>query len=332
MNFSESVFTCNMDGGLVCAKARIVRLFIASCLVLSMLWTCARRDQGEDGAVLVVGSRKVSGAELKGKLNEFMAGLDLSSEEWNAMKEALLQRAIEEYVVLEYGREAGIAVTEPELEAEVHQITADYGERDFQEMLLREDVDMPGWKAKLREQILIRKVLEEVTGRADPPSYEEIKTYYESHQAEFTLPAMVKFRQVVTTTAEEAKTVAEALKAGGRFSDLAMQYSKAPEAATGGEVGWVAAGQLEESMEKAIFTLQIGGISPVVKTPYGYHVFQLVAAKPGGPRPLPEVMADIEIRLSDQKKEKVWLGWLEAQRKRFQVSVRPEIFDRMERS
>jgi parvulin-like peptidyl-prolyl isomerase len=330
-NFSESVFTCNLHGDFS-PRGRFIRLFIVSCVALSMSSMCANRDQGEDGAVLTVGSRKVSGTELKEKLDEFMAGLEPSEEEWTAVKGALLQRAIDEYVVLEYGREAGIGVTEHELEGEIRQITADYGEGDFQEMLLRQYVNFQDWKDKLREQILIRKILEEVTGRAAPPSYEEIKTYYEGHQTELTLPAMIKFRQVVTSTAEEAETVMRALKAGGRFSELAIQHSTAPEAASGGDVGWVAAGQLEESMEKAIFALKAGEISPVVDTPYGYHVFQLVAVRPGGPRPLSEVMASIETTLSDQKREKAWLTWLAEQRKRFPVSVRSEIFERMEMS
>jgi parvulin-like peptidyl-prolyl isomerase len=318
--------------GTVMREGRFIRLFIVSCLSLSMLSMCAKGDQGEEGTVLVVGSRKVSGAELKEKLNQFMGGLELSGEDWTAMKEDLLQRAIDEYVVLEYGREAGIEVTEQELEGEIRQITTDYGKEDFQEMLLHQYVDFQSWKNKLREQILIRKVLDAITAGAAPPSYEEIKAYYQDHQADFTLPAMVKFRQVVTPTVKEAETVVKALKAGDRFSEVAMRYSTAPEAANGGEVGWVAPGELEASMEKAIFALKIGEISSVVKTPYGYHVFQLMAVRPGGPRPLPEVMAEIETLLSDQRREKIWLTWLVEQRKRFPVSVRSEVFEKMERS
>jgi hypothetical protein len=329
MSFLESIFTCNLDGDLN-TRRMFICLFTVSCLSLSMLSMCANRDQGEDGVVLVVGSRKISRTELKEKIKEFMAGLELSEKEWPTVKEAFLQRAIDECVVIEYGREAGIGVAEQELEGEIRQITAEYGKDGFQEMLLHQFVDFQGWKDKLREQILIRKILEEVTGSAAPPSYEEIKTYYQAHQAEFTLPAMIKFRQVVTSTAEEAETVVKALKEGERFSELATRVSTAPEAANGGEVGWVAPGQLEESMEKALLALKIEEISPVVKTPYGYHVFQLVAVRPRGPRPLPEVMADIETRLSDQKREKVWLAWLAEQRKRFPVSVRSEVFDRME--
>jgi parvulin-like peptidyl-prolyl isomerase len=143
---------------------------------------------------------------------------------------------------------------------------------------------------------------------------------------------MINFRQVVTSTAEEAKTVVAALKAGGRFSELAKQYSTAPEAENGGEVGWVAAGQLEESMEKAIFALKVGEISPVVKTPYGYHVFQLMAVRPEGTKPLSEARAEIEARLSDQKREAAWQAWLAEQRKRFLVKINSGIFDRMEMS
>ncbi len=191
---------------------------------------------------------------------------------------------------------------------EIRQVTTEYGEGDFKEMLLRQDVDFQVWKDRLREQMLIRKIFEEVTDSIPPSSYEEIKAYYQGHQGEFALPAMIRFRQIVAATMKEAETVLAALKAGGQFSELALQHSTAPEAANGGEVGWVAEGQLEESMEKAILALKIGETSPVVKTPYGYHVFQLVAVRPGRPRPLPEVMTDIETRLSDRKREKALGG------------------------
>jgi parvulin-like peptidyl-prolyl isomerase len=328
---SESILAFSLVGGQG-TRGRFIRLLIVSCLWLFMLSMCANGDQGEDGVALVVGSRKVSGRELKAKLSQFMAGLEGSEEGWAAMKEELLQRAIDEYVVLEYGREAGIGVTEQELEGEIRQITADYGKEDFQAALLRQYVDFQSWKDKLREQILIRKILEAVTASASPPSYEEIKTYYQNHKAEFTLPAMIKFRQVVTSTVKEAENVLKALKAGERFSEVAMRTSTAPEAANGGDVGWLPLGELEESMDKAIRALKIGEISPVVKTPYGYHVFQLVAVRPGGPRPLHEVMAEIEITLNDQRREKIWLVWLAEQRKRFPASVRSEVIDRMEMS
>jgi parvulin-like peptidyl-prolyl isomerase len=331
MNSSESISISNVprDRG---AGTRFFRLILVLCLALPMLSMCANADQGEDGIVLVVGSRKISGTELKEKINEFIAGLSLPKQEWSSIKKDLLQRAIDEYVVLEYGREAGIVVTDRELETAVHDITTDYGEDEFKKMLLHQYVDLKSWKDKLREQILIRKIQEEVTGDAAPPSSEEIKTYYQDHQAEFALPAMIKFRQVVTSTAKEAKTVLAALKSGGRFSELAKQYSTAPEAENGGEVGWVAAGQLEESMEKALLGLKVGEISPVVKTPYGYHVFQLMAVRPEGTRPLSEAMVGIETKLSDQKREEAWRAWLTEQQKRFLVKINSEIFDRMEMS
>lgn len=319
-------------GTVVSTIKRFIPLFIVSCLGLSIWSMCSNRGQGQEGAALVVGSRKVSGAELKERISEFVAGLELSEEEWATMKEALLRRAIDEYLVLEYGREAGIGVTELELDGEIRQVTADYGEGDFKEVLLRQHVGFQEWKNRLREQMLIRKIFGQVTDSIPPSSYDEIKTYYHDHQVEFASPAMIKFRQVVTVTAEEAETVAARLKAGGRFPDLALQHSTAPEAANGGEVGWVAAGQLEESMEKAIFALKVGETSPVVKTPYGYHVFQLVAMRPGGSRPIPEVMTVIETMLSDRKRERAWLDWLSGQRKRFPVSVRSEVFDKMEMS
>ena len=163
-----------------------------------------------------------------------------------------------------------------------------------------------------------------------PVTYHDVKTYIESHQNEFMRPRMAKFRQVVTRTKDEAEKILQRLKNGEDLDALARAYSVAPEAENGGVVGWVAQGELEESMEKVIFSLPVGRISPVVRTPYGYHIFEVLSKRSEGLKSLPEAMEEIESKLSHEKMELFYQRWLKELRVHYPVSVNNELLNTLE--
>ena len=63
-----------------------------------------------------------------------------------------------------------------------------------------------------------------------------------------------------------AQDIQQALQSGTRFSELARHYSQdTSTAADGGEMGWVAPGQLPDSLERTLVTLQPGGVSSPIR-------------------------------------------------------------------
>ena len=78
-------------------------------------------------------------------------------------------------------------------------------------------------------------------------------------------------------TEERAVEILEHVKisAESEFRSLARENSKGVEAPKGGELGVFEIGQLPSEMEKIVFTMNEGDISPVVGSLYGYHIFRL---------------------------------------------------------
>lgn len=61
------------------------------------------------------------------------------------------------------------------------------------------------------------------------------------------------------------------------FEDAAAEYSEDPGSAErGGDLGMVQRGTFVPEFEKAVYELQIGEISPIIKTQFGYHIIQLM--------------------------------------------------------
>ncbi len=64
---------------------------------------------------------------------------------------------------------------------------------------------------------------------------------------------------------------------GDSFETLAILYSEDPGSAVeGGEIGYMARGELDPEYAKAAFSLKIGGISKIVESEFGFHIIQLI--------------------------------------------------------
>lgn len=83
------------------------------------------------------------------------------------------------------------------------------------------------------------------------------------------------------TVKERIDSIYNALKKGADFSELAAKLSQDPGSAKqGGLLPFVQRGQLVKEFEEAAYALTDSGqISPVVQSPYGYHIIQLRARK-----------------------------------------------------
>lgn len=137
----------------------------------------------------------------------------------------------------------------------------------------------------------------------------DAKTYYEQHVADYQTKEKRQAAHILieaTTDDAAAKAKAEEivkqLKAGADFATLAKQDSQDPLTADkGGELGWFEAGVMDPAFDTALFALNKGEVSDVVKTPYGYHIIKLLDTQPSEASPFDSVKAQIVQKLKMDK-------------------------------
>lgn len=111
---------------------------------------------------------------------------------------------------------------------------------------------------------------------------------------------------------KKANEVLAKVKAGEDFAELAKKYSEDTTAAKGGDLGSVKKGQLVPEFEDALWKLQVGQTSDLVKTVYGYHIIKLTAIN-GEERTASHILIktkDFDTWMADQVKNAKVKYWI----------------------
>jgi hypothetical protein len=115
-----------------------------------------------------------------------------------------------------------------------------------------------------------------------PPTDADVSAYLARHPELKPSGERLLLRQLILPDQPSARAAQERLRRGEDFPALSRQLSRAPNAATGGALGWVERGQLPPEFEAAVFPLPAKAFSAPVASSAGWHVFQVVDRRKDG--------------------------------------------------
>ncbi|MBW2107957.1 MAG: peptidyl-prolyl cis-trans isomerase [Deltaproteobacteria bacterium] len=242
-----------------------------------------------------------------------------------AARARFLLEQLDEMVILRRAQELGLGVTPEELEAGLNEFKRDYDENSLHDMFMRQAISPETWKERTRRQLLVQKVVDRDLGATMVVSPEEIEQYYNAHYRQVPQTEAARVQQVLVADKLLADKLLKRLAQGEDFAELARRYSTAPEADRGGDMGYIARGELPESLESPIFDLTPGAVSRVVHSPYGYHIFKVIEKRPAGIPGLEGCVDKIREQVKKAKIEAAYGPWLAKLRVRYHVTVNKEI-------
>lgn len=140
---------------------------------------------------------------------------------------------------------------------------------------------------------LSRRFVAEVCGPPPTVSPAEITVAVESRMTD-DVPEQVLIRQLLLQDLAEAQAARDRFERGEEFTDLSRELSRAPNAESGGVIGWVVRGTQPDDIESEIFSLDVGQVSRPVEGPAAYHLFQVLEVRASGQ--VPEAVATSEVR------------------------------------
>ncbi len=250
-----------------------------------------------DGIAAVVNDEPVLQSDVEEQLYLFITNNQMhpDSAQVDTLRRQILEEMINEKLIVAEARREGITVSDQELARAVDKAVQDakdrFGEEGFKQQLAKESMTEDQLRAKyrddLRRQALMARLREKLFP-AKPVSQTEAETYFKEHPEKFPqAPPQVRLFviqiPVVADSVTEASGRAKALDArrrilaGEKFAKLAGEVSEDPGTAkSGGDLGYFAKGTMEPALEKAAFSLKIGEVSEPIRSPYGWHLLEVL--------------------------------------------------------
>ncbi len=219
---------------------------------------------------------------------------------------------------------SGLVVADEELEAEIEEVRKNLPEdRTLEDMLAENEVDLGEWKENMREQMLVRKLVEEKTADAPEATAAEVAAFYEENTDSFQIPETVSASHILIsfdpedtpeTKAEkraELEAIQQKLATGASFEELAAEHSDCPSSAEGGALGTFTRGQMVPEFEEVAFSMEPGKLSQIVETEFGYHIIKVTDHQEAGIRSLAEVKDQLQQYITNRNKQEALMDYIE---------------------
>lgn len=255
-----------------------MRRFLPILIAALALFACHRKPSTPPDVIVRVGDRLVTLADFKRYIDR-NAGTDLA-QVTPEVASAMLDQYVEEILLSEYAAAHGVEVPAEKIAAAVR-------------------TEAGSTVIEKRDEMRRQKLVANLVADTAPPSDADIRAYYEQHAADFRSGEEVSVRQILVHDETLANDIEDKLKSGASFEELSSQYSLAPNAKKGGEIGYVSRGQLPKMFEDEIFALKPGGISPVIRTESSYHIFKVADRRAPGTIDLQTAAPVIREKLKD---------------------------------
>lgn len=268
-------------------------------LVLALAATASAWED-LDKIVAIVGERVILASELEFQIQMYevqsKTNLDAPEAREQFRRDLLTQMINDRLILIRAKEDTTIVISDADVDEALEKRLGELKARfrstaEFETQVAAEGYTMRELKNKLREDIhdqlykdrLVNKLLSKVS-----VTRSEVEKFYEQYRDSLPQrPEMVKLAhlllqmQASTAVGDSLKAKAEMIRQkivdGESFEMLAQQYSEDPSAESGGDIGTFRRGDLVPEYERAALGLNPGEVSPVIHTPFGYHIIKLVA-------------------------------------------------------
>ena len=162
--------------------------------------------------------------------------------------------------------------------------------------------------AKLKSSLTVDRLLAAEVAVPDQASEEELERHYQDNLERFLGDEEVRVSQIfIEPSSHEAareayialRTVRRELLAGKDFDQAAREHGSDEDREI--DLGWMKQGQTMPEVEAITFSMEVGEISPIVATHYGFHLFKLTERKEAKPIPRDEIPGFEEKYLSERR-------------------------------
>jgi len=215
------------------------------------------------------------------------------------MRKEALERMIVERLIDEQVKAAPIVVTAEDVNDLIKAMAAaeKLSMEDMKALIEASGQSFEQWKQQrqFEKGIAYQKLFESRFDDKVNITEEDARKYYSENQQQFEIPEQVRASHILikpdtsdpnvepalakAAAKAKAEELLKQIKDGDDFAELALANSGCPSSARGGDLGFFSRGRMVPAFEEAAFALEVGQVSDIVETKFGYHIIKVTDRK-----------------------------------------------------
>jgi peptidyl-prolyl cis-trans isomerase SurA len=245
----------------------------------------------------------------------------------------LLDDLIDRRLIFQVAKREGILPSAAEIAGAIEELKRNNKVTDdtqFRALLKAEGLTLEQIRRNVGERLAIGRLLARQIRSTIILNEDELVQYYQSHQEKYKREPLAEIRHIlipVPPGADEAAVRARSeearakIQGGADFARIAEQYAGTSTGEQGAEAMTVHRGDMAPEIEAAAFSLPPGGVSPLIRTPAGWHILRVERVQTEPVAPYAEVRESIRDQLFQEKFEAKRKEWLASLRTRAFIQV-----------
>lgn len=248
--------------------------------------------------------------------NRKMLGMDVKDEDKDKLRKAILEELISAELLYQEGKKAKLGDLTKEINEQLENIKKGFkSEEEFKKILKDRGISEKDLKEDIKKGVYIKTFLDRDIYSKITISEDEKKAEYEKNKDKLDVPEQVGASHILIRVGKDAsdadkqnarrkiEDLGKRALSGEDFAKLARENSEDGSAPAGGDLGYFSKGQMVKPFEEAVFGMEIGGISDVIETQFGYHIAKLTGRTPAHKLGYEEIESDIARFLVNKHRE-----------------------------
>ncbi len=276
--------------------ARFVAI-VSACAVLCAV-PMAATAQEVDRIAAVVNDDIISVHDLDGRLKMaiVMSGMPDSVENRRRAVPTVLRKMVDERLQVQEAKRLSVSVSGEELNRSIRNLEQQnkMPPGGLEAYLKQRAVDPEAVREQIRADVTWMKLINRTIPHTVKVSEEEVGERLDMLRQRLGQPEFMLAEIVLNVDSprqeDEAKRLGERLldqlRAGAPFPSLARQFSQGASAASGGMLGWVVEGNLDDEIRTAIVSLGKNEVSPLIRTSTGFSIVAVVDKRVASNQPI----------------------------------------------
>jgi parvulin-like peptidyl-prolyl isomerase len=257
-------------------------------------------------------------------------------EQMETLCRQVLDKLIEEKLIDQEVKKSGVKISSKEIEATLDEIRQRNGvtQEGLEKALAVEGLTLEAYKKQIEKGLQRQKLISWSVKVESKAGDKEIREFYDKNVSRYRTnetyrPSHILFiipkgavSEEIREIRKKAQGVLEKIKAGKDFGEMALLYSQDASAKNHGDLGYFKKGELFPVFEREALRLNVGEVSGLVRTDFGFHIIKLLDRKGMEPLPFEEVKEKVKADYYEAETEKAFKQFLSTLKEKSVIEIK----------